>query len=144
MTPCLDAEAIVGIGHALEWRIGEGLSHLRTCAECRTQLEMLQRIREEVLSGESVDVASLDEIMAALRQAGREDLTAARRRAWLWQAAEACAAGVTGLIAINSSGVPLEGPAVMVAAFSIAAILMVAGSTLARRLSTIGAPEAST
>jgi hypothetical protein len=142
MTPCLDTEAILGIGHALEWRIGEGLSHLRTCAECRTRLEVLQRIREEVLSGEPVDAASLDEITAALRQAGREDLAAARCRAPLWQAAEACAAGVTGLIAINSSGVPLESPAVAVTAFSIAAILMVAGSTLARRLSPIGAPGA--
>jgi hypothetical protein len=142
MIPCLDAEAIVGIGDALEWRIGEGLDHLRTCAECRTQLEMLQRIREEVLAGESVDAAALDAITTALRQAAREELSAARRRARLWQVAEACAAGVTGLIAINSSGVPLEGPAVGVAAFSIAAILMVAGSTLARRLSIIGAPGA--
>jgi len=143
MTPCLDAEAILGIGDALEWRIGEGLSHLRTCAECRTQLEMLQRIREEVLSSESVDAAALDEITTALRQAAREDLSAARRRARLWQAVEACAAGVTGLIAINSSGIPLESSAVAVAAFSIAAVLMVAGRTLARRLSPIGAPGAS-
>lgn len=138
MTPCLDTEAILGIGHALEWRIGDGLSHLRTCAECRTQLDMLQRIREGVLASESVDTSALDEITTALRQAAHEDLSAGRRRAWLWQAAEACAAGVTGLIAINSSGVPLEGPAVAVGAFSIAAILMVAGSTLARRLSTVG------
>jgi anti-sigma factor RsiW len=143
MIPCLEAEAILGVGHALEWRIGEGLSHLRTCAECRTQLEMLQRIREEVLASESVDAAALDEINTALRQAAREDLSAARRRARLWQAAEACTAGVTGLIAINSSGVPLEGPAVAAAAFSIAAILMVAGSTLTPRISTIGAPGAS-
>jgi hypothetical protein len=142
MTPCLDAEAILGIGHALEWRIGEGLSHLRTCAECRTQLDMLQRIRDGVLASESVDAAAVDEITTALRQAAREDLSAARCRARLWQAGEACAAGVTGLIAINSSGVPLEGPAVAVAAFSIAAILMVAGSTLARRLVTISAPGA--
>lgn len=143
MTPCLDAEAILGIGHALDWRIGEGLSHLRTCAECRTQLEMLQRTREGVLASESVDLAALDEITTALRHAAREDLSAARRRARLRQAAEACAAGVTGLIAINSSGVPLEGPAVAIAAFSIAAILMVAGSALTRRLSTIGTSGAS-
>jgi hypothetical protein len=143
MTPCLDTEAIFGIGHALEWRIGEGLSHLRTCPECRTQLDMLQRVRGEVLASELVDAAALDEITTALRQAAREDLSAARRRARLWQAAEASAAGVTGLIAINSSGVPLESPAVAVTAFSIAAILMVAGSKLARRLSPIGAPGAS-
>jgi hypothetical protein len=143
MTPCLDTEAMLDIGHALEWRIDEGLSHLRTCAECRTQLEMLQRVREQVLASESVDAAALDELTAVLRQAGREDLSATRRRVRLWQAAEACGAGVTGLIALNSSGVPLEGPAVAVAAFSIAAILMVVGSALARRLLIIGAPDVS-
>jgi anti-sigma factor RsiW len=137
MIPCLDDEALLGIGHALEWGIGEGLSHLQTCAQCRTQLEMLQRIREEMLASESLDPAALHEITAAVRQAGREERFAARRRAPLWQAGEAFAAGVTGLIAVNSSGVPIEGPTVAAVAFSLAAILMIAGSTLARRLSTL-------
>ena len=143
MIPCLDDEALLGIGQALEWRTGEGLSHLHTCAHCRTQLEILQRIRAEMLASESVDAATLHEITAAVRQAGREERFAARRRPPLWQVGEACAAGVTGLIAVNSSGVPIEGPGVAVVAFSLAAILMVAGTTLARRLSTLRSTSAS-
>ena len=140
MTPCLDAEALVGIGHALEWRVSEALSHLRACAECRARLETLQRIREEVLATESVDAAALHEITVALRRAGGENLSAARLRARLWQAAEACGAGVAGLMAVNSSGVPVEGASVAIVAFSMAAMLMIAGSTLARRVSNFGAP----
>jgi len=138
MSECLDADAILAIGHALDWRIAEGLSHLRTCVECRAQLETLQRTREGLLASTPVDPEALRQISAALREAGSGELQSARRWIRLWQAAEACAAGVTALLTLVSNGVPIEGPAAAAVGFSLGAILMVAGSALAHRLPAFG------
>jgi hypothetical protein len=135
MSECLDTDAILTIGHALDWKVDEGLSHLRTCTNCRAQLETLQRTREGLLASTPVDSETLQQISAALHEASRGEFDHARRPR-LPQAAEACAAGVTALLTLVSNGVPIEGPATAAVGFSLGAILMVAGTALARRLPT--------
>jgi hypothetical protein len=142
MSDCLDADATLAIGHALEWRISEGLSHLHTCGECRARLELMQRIRLGVLASTPVDPAALEEVRAALRQASRDDLSRGRRHTGIRQVVEACTAGVTGLIAVTANGVSVEDPTVAVVAFALGAILMTAGNAVARSLPTSRAQRA--
>jgi hypothetical protein len=136
MSDCLDADATLAIGDALEWRISEGLSHLATCGECRARLELMQRIRRSVLASTPVDTAIVEEVCAALRQAKRDDLSRGQPHARIRQGVEACTAGVAGLIAVTANGVSVDDPAVAVVAFTLGAILMTAGSAIARRLLT--------
>jgi hypothetical protein len=136
MSGCLDTDAILTIGHALAWNVEEGLSHLRTCTNCRAQIETLRRTREELLASTPVDPQTLQRISAALHEASRGTFDLARRRKRLRRVAEACAAGVTALLILVSNGVPIEGPATALVGFSLGAILMVAGTALARRLPT--------
>lgn len=134
MSDCLDADATLAIGAALEWRVSEGLSHLDTCAECRARLELMQRIRRSVLASTPVDTATVEEVCAALRRATRDDLPRARPHSWIGQGVEACTAGVAGLFAVTVNGVSVDDPAVAVVAFTLGAVLMTAGSAMARRL----------
>ena len=136
MSDCLDADATLAIGHVFEWRISEGLSHLHTCAECRARLELMQRIRLGMLASTPVDPAVLENVSAVLRQASRDNFARGQRHSRLRQVVEACAAGVTGLIAVTSNGVSVEDPSTAVVAFALGVILMTAGSTVARWLPT--------
>ena len=142
MSDCLDTDAVLTIGHALDWNVAEGLSHLRTCTNCRAQLATLQRTREGLLASTPVDPETLQRISAALHEASHGEFDQARRRTRLPQAAEACAAGVTALLILVSNGVPIEGPATAAVGFALGAILMVAGTALARRLPTFDANAA--
>lgn len=142
MSDCLDADATLAIGQALEWRIPDGLSHLHTCGECRARLELMHRIRLGVLASTPVDPAALEEVCAALRQASRDGLSRGRRHTRIRQVVEACTAGVTGLIAVTAHGVSVEDPAAVVVAFALGAILMTAGSAVARWLPTSRARRA--
>lgn len=142
MSECLDTDAVLTIGHALDWNVEEGLSHLRTCMNCRAELETLQRTREGLLASTPVDPETQQRISAALHEASRGEFAHARRGTRLPQAAEACAAGVTALLLLVSNGVPIEGPATAAVGFSLGAILMVAGTALARRLPTFDADGA--
>lgn len=139
MSECLDVDVLLDIGQALDWRVEEGLSHFRTCTDCRTQLETLQRAREGLLMSTPVNQETLLRISGALQAASREKSGHARLWAQVPQAAEACAAGVAALLILVSNGVPVEGPAAAAVGFSLGAILMVIGTALARRLPTFGA-----
>jgi hypothetical protein len=138
MSECLDADALLDVGRALDWRVEEGLSHLRTCTDCRVHLETLQRAREGLLAGTPVTAETLHRIYAALHEASRGQVDHARRWTRLPQAVEACAAGIAALLVLVSNGVPIEGPAAAVVGFSLGAILMLIGTTLARRFPTFG------
>lgn len=143
MNDCLDADALLAIGHALDWKVEERLSHLRTCADCRAQLGILQRVRNEVLASTPVDPDTVRRITAALREAGREERLRVRQRSRLRQIAEACAAGLTALLAIVSNGISIESPATAAVGFVLGALLMMTGTALADRLPTLGAHEAN-
>jgi hypothetical protein len=136
MSECLDADALLAIGHALDWRIEEGLIHFQTCADCRAQLETLQLTREGLLASTPVESETLRRVAAMLHDAGAREIRDAGRGT-RHQVAEACAAGVTALITLASIRAPLESPATAVIAFSLGAILMVAGTSLARRLTSL-------
>jgi hypothetical protein len=136
MSDCLDADATLAIGHVLEWRISEGLSHLHTCAECRARLEFMQHVRLGMLASTPVDPAVLENVSAVLRRASRDSVARGQRHSWVRQVVEAWAAGVAGLIALSSNGVSVEDPTTAVVAFALGAILMTAGSTVARWLPT--------
>ena len=140
MSECLDADKILDIGDALDWKVEEGLSHLQTCTSCRTHLETFQRTRAGLMASSPVDPAALARISASLREASRAELHHARRRTPLQQAAEACAAGLAALLVLVSNGVPVGGPGRAAVGFSLGAILMVTGTALARRLPTLGTP----
>ena len=139
MSECLDTDAILEIGHALEWNIEEGLSHLQTCAECRRQLEILQRTREGLLGSTPVGAETLQRVSEALLDARRAELRQEQRWTPLRQAADACAAGVVALLILLSNGVPVDSPGPAAVGFSLGAILMVAGTALVRRLPALGA-----
>ena len=47
MTSCLDDDALVSLGSALDWD-GEVLQHLLQCADCKEQLRQLSTVREIV------------------------------------------------------------------------------------------------
>jgi hypothetical protein len=131
---CLDADAILALGHALDWKVEEGLRHLRSCGDCHAQLQILQRTREELLASTPVDLKTLQRISAALQEASRVESDHARGRARLQLAAEACAAGIVALLVLVSNGVPIEGPATASVGFSLGAILMATGNVLAGKL----------
>jgi hypothetical protein len=137
MSECLDADALLDIGRALGWKVEEGVSHLRSCTDCRAQLETLQRAREGLLMSTAVNSETVRRISAALQEASRGEH--ARRWTQLPQAAEACAGGVAALVILVSNGVPIEGPGVAVVGFSLGAILMAIGTAVAHRLPTFGA-----
>jgi hypothetical protein len=143
MNGCLDADALLAIGHALDWNVEERLSHLRTCADCRAQLETLQRVRDALQASTPVDPDAVRRITAALREAGSEERHRARQRSGLRQIAEACAAGVTAVLVIVSNGISIESPATAVAGFLLGALLIMTGTALANRLPTFGAHVAN-
>ena len=143
MSECLDIDAILAIGHALDWNVEEGLSHLRTCTDCRAQLDTLQRTRAGLLASTPVAAGTLHRISAALHEASRGEIHHSRRRTRLRQAAEAGTAGVAALVILVSNRSPIEGPATAAVAFSLAAILMVIGTALARRLPAFAADGAN-
>jgi hypothetical protein len=140
---CLDADAILALGHALDWKVEEGLRHLRTCGDCRAQLETLQRTHEELTASTPVDPKTLQRISAALQEASRVESDRAPGRARLQLAAEACVAGIAALLVLVSNGVPIEGPATASVGFSLGAILMVIGNVLAGKLPMFDAHGAS-
>ena len=136
MSECLDADALVTIGQALDWRVEEGLTHLRKCEDCRAQLETLQLTREGLLASAPVEPETLQRVAAILDDASGSE-THHTGRGTGARVAEACAAGVAALITLVSIRAPLESPATVVVAFSLAAILMAAGTAFARRLTSL-------
>jgi anti-sigma factor RsiW len=137
MSECLGADAMIAIGDALNWDVAEGLRHLETCSECRTRLEGLRLTRLAFVETEPVDPAVVRRISAAVSAAARTE----RRRARQWQrwvgAIEPLVAGVTGLIILTSSGIPIESTTAGLLGFTLGATLMACGRVVARSVPSL-------
>jgi hypothetical protein len=135
MSQCLSADAIIGIGDALNWDVAEGLQHLQTCEECGARLEVLRITRSGFVETEPVDGAVLRQISEAVGMAARHERQRARvRERWI-QSIEALMAGVTALIILISSDVSIDSIGTAALAFLLGATLMVCGRLFARNVS---------
>ena len=142
MSECLDTDAMLAIGDALDWDVSEGLRHLEACNECRTRLEALRLTRLAFLETGPVDPAVVRQISAAVSAAARAERGRRRqRRRWVG-AAEPLVAGVTGLTIVVSSGIRIESTAAGLLGFALGATLIVCGRVLARSVPGLGSAYA--
>ena len=138
MSECLGTDALLAIGDALGWDVSAGLRHLETCGECRARLEALRLTRAAFGETEPIDPAVVRRISAAVSAAARTEKSRARqRRRWLG-AVEPLMAGVTGLVVVVSSGIPIESIGAGLLAFALGATLVVGGRALARSVPQLG------
>jgi len=75
MTSCLDDDALVSLGSALDWD-GEVLQHLLQCADCKEQLRQLSAVRQIVDITAGPRPAFMQEVMIQLH--GSELMTERR------------------------------------------------------------------
>ena len=137
MSGCLDTDAILAIGDALNWDVAEGLRHLDTCDDCRTQLEVLRLTRLGFSETEPVDAEVLRRISAALGEASRSERSRLGVRERVVHSIEAFMAGVTALIILVSSGIEIESIGAGVLGFVLGAALMMGGRVLISPLLTL-------
>lgn len=138
MTACLNADALVAIGDALQWEVSEGLRHLEACEECRVQLEVLRLTRAGLFDSEPVDAAVLARVSGALnRTASTERRQVRLRERWV-QAGEGALAGVTALIVLFSNRVPIDSVGTVAIGFALGSALMMGGRLLARSAASRG------
>jgi hypothetical protein len=138
MTGCLDTDAILAIGDALNWDVAEGLRHLDSCDDCRAQLDILRLTRVGFSETERVDTEVLRRISAALGQAARSERSRVRLRERVVHSIEVIMAGVTALIILVSSGIEIQSIGAGALGFTLGAALMAGGKTLARNLPALG------
>ncbi len=130
MTGCLDTDAKVAIGNALDWDVQEGLRHLEHCEDCQTELEVLRLARMGLLESAPVDAAVVRRVAGAVRgAAGAERQHALFRERWM-RAGEAVVAGLTAVIIAISSNAPVDSVAALLVAFGSGAGLLLAGRAL--------------
>jgi hypothetical protein len=138
MTGCPDTDAILTIGDALNWDVAEGLRHLDSCDECRTQLEVLRLTRVGFSEAEPVDAEVLRRISAALGAAARRERSQVRLRERVTYSIEVFMAGVTALIILVSTGIEIQSIGAGALWFAVGAALMAGGSALARNVPVLG------
>jgi anti-sigma factor RsiW len=138
MSECLGTDAMLAIGDALNWDVAGGLRHLETCSDCRAQLEALRLTRSAFIESEPVDPAVVQRISAAVSAAARSEKSQSRQRQRWVGAIEPLVAGVTGLIILTSSGIPIESAPAGLLGFGLGATLTVCGRVLARRVPGLG------
>lgn len=140
MSECPETDVIVTIGDALNWRVEEGLRHLRVCEECNARIELLPLTRAALTSIEPVVDAVLDNVCDALRAAARAERNR-ERRAGRWTAAvETALSGTTAVIIVISSGIEIGNVAAGVSVFAFAAGLLHLGRAVSSRLEAMAAP----
>lgn len=142
MSECLGTDAMLAIGDALAWDVSEGLRHLETCGECRAQLEALRLTRVAFVETEPIDPAVVRRISAAVSAAARTEKRRARQHQRWVGAVEPLIAGVTGLIVLVSSGIPIESTAAGLLGFAMGATLIVGGRVLVRSVPQLGSAHA--
>lgn len=132
MSRCLDADALLAIGEALDWDVTDGLRHVQECAECRAQIDVLRLTRASLAETESVDPVVLQRVTAAVGVAARAGQSRARTRERWTQSAEAVLAGVTALIVLTSSGIRIESLGTAVLGFTLGVALIMCGRVVER------------
>jgi hypothetical protein len=134
MSECLHTDALVAVGAALDWNVGEGLQHVQRCTECRMQVELLQLTHASFSAVEPVDPDVLRGITTALASARLGETARAQARArWAWPF-EGVAAGLAALLVLVSSDVRVDSPGAAALAFLLGATLMTVGSIVTRKL----------
>ena len=139
MSECPSTDAMLAVGDALDWDVPEAVRHLETCDECRTRLEALRLTRLAFVETRAVDPAVLRRISAGIDAAARTEKNRARQRHRWVSVAEPLMAGVTGLIILVSSGIPIVSAPAGLLGFTLGATLILGGRALARSVPTLGA-----
>jgi hypothetical protein len=134
MSRCPETDAILTIGDAFGWDVEEGLRHLQTCDDCRARIEVLRLAHAGLAETEPVDVAVLRNVTAAVGAAAARDRQRSRTAGVLAQWAEPVLAGVTALVIVTSSRVPVDGAGSALLAFALGIALLLAGRAIARRV----------
>jgi hypothetical protein len=127
MSRCPDTDTILTIGDALHWDVQEGLRHLQTCEDCRSQIDVLRLAHAGFADAEAVAPAVLQSVSGAVATAAARDRERRRTTDVLAQWIEPILAGVTALITVSSSRVPIDSVGAAAAAFAIGIALFFAG-----------------
>jgi anti-sigma factor RsiW len=130
MRGCPDTDAIIAIGHALDWDVSDGLEHLRTCPDCRTRLATLRLTRAALVEAQPLDDAATARIIAAVRTEARRERTGLRSALGWAGVLEAALGGTAAVIVPVSSGVGIATPGAGVIAFVLGATAVVLGRRL--------------
>lgn len=137
MSQCLETDALLTVGDALDWKVEDGLRHLQDCETCRAELEALRIAHAGLADVEPVGADAIRAVTDAVHAAAARERTQMHARARLLQWVEPVLAGVTALVIVSSSRVPIDGFGAAVLAFALGIALLLAGRSLARRISVL-------
>ncbi len=126
MKGCLEVDALVGLGAALDWRLEEGLEHLRECVHCRRRLERLGELSGTLGATIEPRPGFEERVIASLFRPGGAGQVRLRR-AWLAALLNPALAGLTAFFAIALAGGELPASALDLPA--LLACVTVAGVT---------------
>ena len=134
MSNCPDADAILTIGDALGWDVEDGLRHLQTCDDCRAQMDALRIAHAGFAESEAVDDAVLRRVTGAIDAVATREAERGQATNVLVQWLEPILAGVTALITVSSSRVPIDSVGAAALAVALGIGLLYAGRMIARRI----------
>ncbi len=120
MKSCLDIDALMAVGAALNWRSDDGLRHLAECESCRAQLAELAVVRQSLTEVAEPADGFVDLVMATLPDAGSEVVEGSEP----WTALDLVnpvLAGLTALVAVLLVGKPIVAPGAAAIGAAIAA-----------------------
>jgi hypothetical protein len=137
MNECPDTDTVVTIGNSLNWKVADGMRHLQTCDECRTQIKILETMHSAFTEIEEVDETVYNRIDKYLHSEARNERKWIRMTQRRVNKLETVMAGITALVVLASSGITPGSILIWVTGFFLGAAMVAVGKILFRGISDV-------